>query len=166
MPNAHLLVTAMTVADAVNNPVCLEYPLSLDKLNVCMNLARDVDCRVWSTMYVYDDCSCKTFRAVIEHGSFDPNGHNGGDVPVLLWALAHCMSEARKGAPTERMIEKFKVLMEVGADPAFEQNGHPSPLSVSKALMESLDEDSQSRPLEVGRQLKVELLGSPFSQQL
>ena len=155
VPNAHLLVTAMTVADAANNPACLEYLLSLDKLNVCMSVARDVDSPMWSTMYDYDDCSCKTFRAVIEHGSFDPNGHNGGVMPVLLWALARCMSEARKGAPTEKMIKKFEVLMEAGADPAFEQDDHFSPLFICKALLESLDEESRSRPLEVGRQLIV-----------
>ena len=155
VPNAHLLVIAMTVADAANNPACLEYLLSLDKLNVCMNVARDVDSPMWSTIYDYDDCSCKTFRAVIEHGSFDPNGHNRGVMPVLLWALARCMSEARKGAPTDKMIKKFEALMEAGADPAFEQDGHFSPLFVCKALIESLDEESRSRPLEVGRQLIV-----------
>ena len=70
---------------------------------------------------------------------------------MLLWAMAHCMSAARRGAPTEKMIKKFKVLMEAGADPAFEQDDHFSLLFVAKALIESLDEETAT--LEVGRQL-------------
>jgi hypothetical protein len=115
-----------------------------------MRYQEQLDMYIWKGAYHLDLISCKTFRSLIGHGSFDPNGYNGRDVPTLLRAFVDCMKQADWQRPTEGTIEKFEALMEAGADPLLELDGQRSVLDVAKS---HFADHYNSRTLEIGMEL-------------
>ena len=158
----HLIVLAVAVAAAFDIGACLNYILSRTETDVhqpvsgCTNRNRNP---VWEAM-LFAHCSSKTFQAIVEHRSFEPNQFDGNvlsKVPLIA-AFATCMSRTDQGDPMEGLVQKFKILLDVGADPELDLGGGRTPLNSLSTGLDRFDFSGRS-PLcvRVGRQLIAEM---------
>ena len=152
----HLLAVALTYDHASS----FDYLLSREETNVHEPMGPGSLKCVWETMYEVDSCSCKNFRALIGHSSFEPNRFDGDPSHMALlfafsFAFVFTRAENDNQASADILVRKFKILLDVGANPelVLGAEGH-TVLEVTKVILYSL-EDSGTNPLGVlvGRQM-------------
>lgn len=96
--------------------------------------------------------SCDTFRAVVEHSGFHPDQFDGDVVQLPLFsAFATGLERANEGDPVEGIVEKFKILLEVGADPELDLGNGLSSLGVCKTVLSRYDFSGRSPDSRNGR---------------
>ena len=135
----HLLFNAMGVAEAAKNPSCFNYLISLRDINVSPMTTEASQTPAWCFAYA-SHCSCKTFRAVVEHPSFDANRpvEVAGQVfTPLFYAFRRTVGEQNL-AERQKRVEKFKILLHVGAKPELGTGIIPSPLDSAKSFLRSV----------------------------
>ena len=159
----HLLVTTMKVAEAAENRSCFNYLTSLRDTNV--TLRANVSPKTTDTSrkpvwcFAYESrCSCKTFRAVVEHPSFDADRPFELDligrlVAPLIFTFVQTMSD-QSPEKRQKKLEKFKILLDVGADPGLSIDTNPSPLDSAKSFLRgAIVHRDESFNVEAGRKL-------------
>ena len=155
----HLVFAALTYAESLDDTSSFDYLLSREETDVhAPGVSGGGKC-VWERMYEHDTCSCRNFRDVIEHSSFEPNRNSDSvvDMPIFFAFLtgAHTVDE-NNPASTNLLIRKFKVLLDVGADPELVLGtaGGQTPLVIAKLILGSLEESGINPPgVQVGRQM-------------
>ena len=132
----HLLAAALTYAET--DRTSFDYLLSREETNVHLPvpISTSRNRHLWDLTFEASACSCRNFRAFVKHSSFDPNQYDGfrtiSNLPILV-AFTSCIATAefiasRSTASTSQeekiarswmdvKFEKFKILLEVGADP-------------------------------------------------
>ena len=136
---SHLLNASGAMIEVLKNPACFNYLISLRDINVSLTTTEGGRKALW--VRAYDSRrSCKTFRAVVEHSSFDANrpfeltGHAMW-LP-LIYAYTRAIRNANPG-DRQNKLEKFKILLDAGADPELSTNARPSPLDIAKSFLRS-----------------------------
>ena len=154
----HLLAVALTYDYSVGGSSSLDYLLSREETNVHASVTPDSRKSVWEVAYELESCTCNNFRALLEHSSFEPNTFHGkaSDFPILVAFLGGVFDADKDSAsPADMVVRKFKILLDVGADPELVLGaGGRTLLDITKLMLNSFEE-SGTNPLgvQVGRQL-------------
>ena len=129
----HLLVTALGVAEVAKNPSCFNYLISLSDINVSPTTTEASQRPLWCVAYA-NRCSCKSFRAMVEHPSFYANRpfEISGQVFTPLFYAFRRTIEDQDPKKRQKKVEKFQILLDVGADPEL---AIPSPLDNAKSFL-------------------------------
>ena len=118
---------------------------------------------VWQIMYENRRCNCKNFRALVEHSSFEPNRLDGDSTDMALVPLAFALIIAfvstspitgtYNPASADILVRKFKILLDVGADPELVL-GAGTVLEDTKVMLSQFEAaDTNPLGVQVGRQM-------------
>ena len=132
-----LLFTSMAIAEVTKRPSCFNYLISLRDINVSLTTTESSHKPVWCFAYT-SRCSSKIFRAVVEHSSFDANRPFESTRHAMRSPLSYAFMRAtRNSNPGDRQKTrgKFKVLLDVGADPELGTDITRSPLDFAKNVI-------------------------------
>ena len=156
----HLLAVALSYDLSIGGNSSFDYLLSREETNVHVPMQPGSSKSVWQTMYEVENCTCRHFRALVEHSSFEPNRFDGDSMhTALLFAFIDAFVEAdndnQASVDIDLLVRKFKILLDVGADPELVLNtGGQTVLDISKLMLRNLEEnDANPLGVQIGRQL-------------
>ena len=132
----NLLLTSGAITEVLQDPACFNYLISLRDINVSLTTTEGGRKPLWARAYDSHH-SYKTFRAMVEHPSFDANRPLevfGRMVAPLFDAFRRTIEE-QNPEKRQKRVEKFKVLLDVGADPELSTDINPSPLDCAKIVL-------------------------------
>ena len=160
----HLLAVANTFDHAVGgSEPSFNYLLSREETNVHVPMVPNGSKYVWHAVYENENCTCKNFRSLVEHSSFEPNRFNGDTSHMaLLFAFVTAFVTARlieaytdNPASADMLVRKFKILLDVGADPELVMgDGGETVLEFNKLMLRQFQEaDTNPLGVQVGPQM-------------
>ena len=165
------LLTVANAFDDVNAIVggsdsSFDYLLSREETKVHVPTQPGSGKYVWQIMYESQNCNCKNFRALVEHSSFDPNRLDGDSTDMALVPLVFALMTAfvstspitgtyrsYNSASADILVRKFKILLDVGADPELVL-GAGTVLEDTKVMLSQFEAaDTNPLGVQVGRQM-------------
>jgi len=157
----HLLVAAFTVGGE-ERTACFDCLISKAGLDAYSKFAEGRTDGLWGLGFC-QDCPPWVFRAIITHESFDPNKsvliYGRGMLPLSFGLMSVMSQFLRNDEMTDDVVAKltkFKILLEEGADPEFQdEDGFPSPLDGLKNMLSH----ESGTALDVGRRMLAMMEG-------
>ena len=159
----HLLAVALAYDFSTGGNSSFDYLLSREETNVHVPMQPGSSKSAWQTMYEVESCTCRQFRALVEHSSFEPNRFDGDSSHMaLLFAFLTAFVSNRaleadndNPSPADTLVRKFKILLDVGADPELVLGaGGQTVLEVTKLMLNSFEALGRyPLGLPVGRQM-------------